>query len=59
MALPNTSNPCALQGTREGSLMLILVAVIPVLIALSSAGMLVESLSADDLSRMGVVVEAE
>ncbi len=39
--------------------MLILVAAIPVLIVLSSAGMLVESLDADDLSRMGVVAQAE
>ncbi len=39
--------------------MLILVAAIPLLIALSSAGMLVESVPTDDLSRMGVVVRTE
>ena len=39
--------------------MLILVAAIPLLIALSSAGVLVESVPADDLSRMGVAVRAE
>ncbi len=37
--------------------MLILVAVIPLVIALSSSGLLVESMPADDLSRMGVVVQ--
>ena len=36
--------------------MLILVAAIPLLIALSGTGMLVESLPADDLSRMGAVM---
>lgn len=36
--------------------MLMLVAVIPLLIALSSSGMLVESQTADDLNRMGIDV---
>lgn len=34
--------------------MLILVAIIPLLIALSGSGMLVESQTTDDLRRMGV-----
>ncbi len=39
--------------------MLILVTVIPLVIALSGAGLLVESVPADDLTRMGVLVQAE
>ena len=55
--------PSALQGTHrkaEGkdNDMLILVAMVPVLLALSSSGMLVESQTADNLSRMGVVVRS-
>jgi hypothetical protein len=38
--------------------MLILVAMIPVLLALSSSGMLVESQTADDLDRMGVALRS-
>ena len=47
-------------GKTEGKeiIMLILVAMIPVLLALSSSGMLVESQTADDLNRMGVVVQS-
>ena len=36
--------------------MLILVAIVPVLLALSSSGILVESQTADELSRMGIPV---
>ncbi len=39
--------------------MLILVAVIPLVIALSGSGLLVESVPTEDLSRMGVAVHAE
>ncbi len=36
--------------------MLILVAAIPLLVVLSSTGLLVESVPADDLRRMGVAI---
>ncbi len=39
--------------------MLILAAVIPLVIALSGSGLLVESVPAEDLSRMGVAIQAE
>ncbi len=39
--------------------MVILVAVIPLVMALAGSGLLVESVPAEDLSRMGVAVQTQ